>query len=154
VRGGDYIVAVINQELVTAGEVDRRIDQAQAQAAQRRDLKRLPPAAELRQQALDALIEERVIITHARDSGVRGRRRRPRPRGAEHRAQNQLTLAAARPLVQADGRTSAAFAPTCATSSWSSACASARSTSASASPTASRPLVDQQRGSRPRRRRS
>jgi peptidyl-prolyl cis-trans isomerase SurA len=42
VRNGDYIVAVINQELVTAGEVDRRIDQAQAQAAQRPGLK-LPP---------------------------------------------------------------------------------------------------------------
>ncbi len=66
VRNGDYILAVVNQELVTAGEVDRRIEQVQAQAAQRSGV-RLPPEAVLRQQAMDALIEERVIVTHARE---------------------------------------------------------------------------------------
>jgi peptidyl-prolyl cis-trans isomerase SurA len=70
VRNGDYIVAVINQELVTAGEVDRRIERAQQEATQRAGV-RLPPETEMRRQALDALIEERVIITHARDSGVK-----------------------------------------------------------------------------------
>ena len=30
VRNGDYIAAVVNQELVTAGEVERRIERAQA----------------------------------------------------------------------------------------------------------------------------
>lgn len=69
-RNGDYIVAVINQELVTAGELDRRIEQAQAQAAAQPGV-RLPPPDELRKQALEALIEERVIVTHARDSGVK-----------------------------------------------------------------------------------
>jgi peptidyl-prolyl cis-trans isomerase SurA len=69
-RNGDYIVAVVNQELVTAGEIDRRLEQVQARAAQRPDLK-LPPPAELRQQALDALIEERVVISHAREIGTR-----------------------------------------------------------------------------------
>ena len=53
VRNGDYIVAVINQELVTAGEVERRIEQAQAQVAQRAGV-RLPPETDLRQQAVDA----------------------------------------------------------------------------------------------------
>lgn len=70
VRNGDYIVAVINQELVTAGEVDRRIERARQEAAQRPGV-RLPDDDALRRQALDALIEERVIVTHARDIGVR-----------------------------------------------------------------------------------
>ena len=70
VRNGDYIVAVINQELVTAGEVERRTEQAQAQARQRPGA-RLPPEDDLRKQALDALIEERVIVTHARESGIK-----------------------------------------------------------------------------------
>jgi peptidyl-prolyl cis-trans isomerase SurA len=70
VRNGDYIVAVINQELVTAGEVDRRIEQA---SRPRRRSAAGAAAARSRAapQALDALIEERVIITYARDSGVR-----------------------------------------------------------------------------------
>jgi peptidyl-prolyl cis-trans isomerase SurA len=66
---GDYIAAVVNQELVTAGEVERRIEAARANAA--RQGLRLPGEAELRRQVFDALIEERVIITVARDSGVR-----------------------------------------------------------------------------------
>lgn len=66
---GDYIAAVVNQELVTAGELERRIESARANAA--RAGMRLPRPAELRRQVFDALIEERVIITVARDSGVK-----------------------------------------------------------------------------------
>ena len=66
---GDYIAAVVNQELVTAGEVERRIEAARANAA--RQGLRLPADADLRRQVFDALIEERVIITVARESGVR-----------------------------------------------------------------------------------
>lgn len=68
-RGGDYIAAVVNQELVTAGEVQRRVERAVAEA--RRRGARLPPEGELRRQILDALIDERVIITNARESGLR-----------------------------------------------------------------------------------
>ncbi|MFO1326174.1 MAG: peptidylprolyl isomerase [Rubrivivax sp.] len=71
VRNGDWIVAVINQELVTAGEVERRIERVQQEAAQRGSAVRLPSENVLRQQALDALIEERVIVTHARESGAK-----------------------------------------------------------------------------------
>ena len=69
VRSGDYIAAVVNQELVTAGEVQRRVERALAEAG--RSGARLPPESELRRQVLDALIDERVIITSARDSGMR-----------------------------------------------------------------------------------
>ena len=69
VRNGDYIAAVVNQELVTAGEVERRIERAQAEAS--RAGARLPPETDLRRQALDALIDERAMITSARDSGMK-----------------------------------------------------------------------------------
>ena len=102
VRNGDYIVAVINQELVTAGEVDRRIDQAQAQAAQRPGLK-LPPPAELRQQALDGLIEERVIITHAREAGVKIEDADLDRAVQSIALQNQLSLDQLRDRMRAEG---------------------------------------------------
>ena len=68
-RNGDYIAAVVNQELVTAGEVERRIERAQAEAG--RAGARPPTEAELRRQALDALIDERAMITSARESGMK-----------------------------------------------------------------------------------
>ena len=66
---GDYIAVVVNQELVTAGEVERRVARAQQEAT--RAGVRLPPEAELRRQALDALIDERAMITSARESGMK-----------------------------------------------------------------------------------
>ena len=68
-RTGDYIVAVVNQELVTAGEVEQRLAQVREDAA--RHNAQLPPEAELRRQVTEALIEERVLVTYARDSGVK-----------------------------------------------------------------------------------
>ena len=102
VRNGDYIVAVINQELVTAGEVDRRIERAQQEAAQRAGL-RLPPETELRRQALDALIEERVVITHARESGVKIDEPDLDRAVQSIAQQNQLTLDQLRDRMKADG---------------------------------------------------
>ena len=67
VRSGDYIVAIVNQELVTAVEVSRRIARAQEDAS--RSGTRLPAEEELRRQVVDALIEERVILTYARENG-------------------------------------------------------------------------------------
>jgi len=45
---GDYIAAIVNQELVTAGEIERRIQRAKQDAA--RGGARLPPDRELREQ--------------------------------------------------------------------------------------------------------
>jgi peptidyl-prolyl cis-trans isomerase SurA len=69
VRSGDYIAAIVNQELVTAVEVSRRMARAREDA--QRAGARLPPAEELRNQVVEALIEERVILTYARESGGR-----------------------------------------------------------------------------------
>jgi peptidyl-prolyl cis-trans isomerase SurA len=101
-RNGDYIVAVINQELVTAGEVDRRVERARQTAAQQPGT-RLPPEAELRQRALDALIEERVIITHAREIGVRIDDADLDRAVQTIAQQNQLTLDELRERMRVDG---------------------------------------------------
>lgn len=68
-RGGDHIVAIVNQELVTAGELDRRVAAVRAAAA--RAGQPVEGAEALRKQALDTLVEERVLVTHARDAGWR-----------------------------------------------------------------------------------
>src|SRR6188508_2780699 len=66
---GDYIVAVVNQELVTAAEVQQRLARVRADAQQSRA--QLPPPAVLRQQVVDVLIDERVLVTNARENGPR-----------------------------------------------------------------------------------
>ena len=69
VRSGDYIAAIVNQELVTAVEVSRRMARAREDA--QRAGARLPADEELRNQVVEALIEERVILTYARETGGR-----------------------------------------------------------------------------------
>lgn len=101
VRNGDYILAVINQELVTAGEVDRRLERAQ-QEAQRAGAK-LPPEAELRRQVVESLIEERVIITYARDSGVKIEESDLDRAVQSVAAQNQINVSELRRRLAADG---------------------------------------------------
>jgi len=68
-RSADYIVAVVNNELVTQFEVEQRMARAREDAA--RANSRLPDDAELRRLAVESLINERVLITYARDSGMK-----------------------------------------------------------------------------------
>lgn len=89
-RGGDYILAVVNQELVTAAELERRVAQIKDDA--RRSNSRLPDERELRRQVLDALIDERVILTNAREAGVKVDDTELDRAVQAVAAQNQLTL--------------------------------------------------------------
>lgn len=68
-RVGDYIVAVVNTELVTAYEVEQRLGRVREEA--RRSGAREPAADSLRTQVVDSLIDERVLVTYARDSGAK-----------------------------------------------------------------------------------
>jgi peptidyl-prolyl cis-trans isomerase SurA len=68
-RSADFIVAVVNNELVTQFEVDQRIARAREDATRNRTA--LPAGDELRRQAVESLINERVLITYARDSGMK-----------------------------------------------------------------------------------
>ncbi len=101
VRNGDYISAVVNQESVTAGEVERRMELARANFA--RASQRLPPEDELRRQALDSLIEERVIVTSARDSGMRVDDGELDRAVQSIAAQNKVSLQVLRERLRAEG---------------------------------------------------
>ena len=101
VLNGDYIVAVVNQELVTAGELSLRLARVRENAT--RNGATLPPAEQLRQQVLDLLIEERVQITYARDSGQRLDDAELDRAVANVAVQNQITMAQLRERLRADG---------------------------------------------------
>ncbi|MBL8341197.1 MAG: peptidylprolyl isomerase [Rubrivivax sp.] len=98
---GDFIAAVVNQELVTAGEVERRVAMARTNAA--RAGMRLPPEAELRKRVFDGLIEERVIITVARESGVRIDEAELDRAVQSVASQNRLTMPQLHERLRADG---------------------------------------------------
>ena len=101
VRSGDWIAAVVNQELVTAGEVERRLERAKAEAT--RAGMRLPPDEDLRRQVMDALIDERVIVTSARESGVRIDEPEIDRAVQSVAQQNQLTMPALRERLRSEG---------------------------------------------------
>ncbi|GLS97206.1 chaperone SurA [Piscinibacter gummiphilus] len=100
-RTADYILAVVNSELVTANELELRVAQVRDEA--RRSGGRLPPDDELRRQLLDALIDERVQITYARDSGMRVEDTELERAVANIAAQNQLTTTQLRDRLRAEG---------------------------------------------------
>jgi peptidyl-prolyl cis-trans isomerase SurA len=100
-RAGDYIAAVVNQELVTAGEVQQRVDRVRAEAA--RSKAALPPPEVLREQVLNALIDERVQVTNARDSGLKLDEAEVDRAVSSVALQNQLTLAQLRQKLRQEG---------------------------------------------------
>ena len=100
-RNGDYIVAVVNSELVTAGEVQQRIERVRAEAA--RTKANLPPLSVLREQIVNALIDERVQVTNARDSGMKLDEAEVDRAVSSVALQNQLTLAQLRQKLRQDG---------------------------------------------------
>ncbi|RQP22371.1 peptidylprolyl isomerase [Piscinibacter terrae] len=100
-RTADYILAIVNQELVTNGELEQRL--ARIRDTAQRNGTKLPPAAELRQQVLDALIDERVQVTHARENGQRVDDAELDRAVANVAAQNQITLTQLRQRLTAEG---------------------------------------------------
>src|SRR5664279_95405 len=97
----DYIIAVVNQELVTAGELQQRLARIRDDAARNRTP--LPPASTLRKQVLDALIDERVLVTNARESGARIDEPELDRAVANVAIQNQLTLPQLRERLRQEG---------------------------------------------------
>ena len=98
---GDYIVAVVNQEVVTAAELQQRLARVRDDAGRSRTP--LPPADALRQQVLDALIDERVLISNARDSGARIDESELDRAVANVATQNQLTMPQLRDRLRKEG---------------------------------------------------
>ena len=100
-RNGDYILAVVNQELITAGELEQRLARVQADAA--RSGTPLPPPPQLRQQVFDSLVEERVQITNARDSGYKVDESEIDRAVGNVALQNKLNLAQLRQKLRLEG---------------------------------------------------
>jgi peptidyl-prolyl cis-trans isomerase SurA len=100
-RTGDYIVAIVNTELVTAAELELRIARLRDDA--RRNNSTLPNASELKQRVLDVLIEERVQITYARESGQRVDEAELDRAVANVALQNQLSMPQLRDKLKQEG---------------------------------------------------
>jgi peptidyl-prolyl cis-trans isomerase SurA len=100
-RTADYIVAIVNQELVTASELEQRLARIRADAE--RANAKLPPPAELRQQVLDQMIDERVQITYARDNGARVDENELDRAVANVAVQNQVSPTQLRQRLAAEG---------------------------------------------------
>jgi len=104
---GDYIVAVVNQELVTASEVQQRLARVRDEAA--RNKATLPPLPTLRKQVLEALIDERVMVTNARENGARVDEPEIDRAVANVATQNQMTLPQLRERLRQEGMPFAKF---------------------------------------------
>jgi peptidyl-prolyl cis-trans isomerase SurA len=104
---GDYIAAVVNQELVTAGELQQRLARIRDDAGRSRTT--LPPPATLRKQVLDTLIDERVLVTNARENGSRIEEPELDRAVANIATQNQLTVPQLRERLRQEGQTYAKF---------------------------------------------
>lgn len=100
-RTADYIVAIVNSELVTAAELQQRMAQVRENA--RRSNSQVPGDDELRREVLNALIDERVIITNARDSGMRLDDTEVERAMTNVAAQNQLTPQQLRERLRREG---------------------------------------------------
>jgi peptidyl-prolyl cis-trans isomerase SurA len=100
-RPGDHIAVVVNQELVTAFELNQRMTLARADA--QRKNQRLPADGEFRTMILESLIEDRAMLSHARDSGIKVDDNEVDRAVAVVAAQNQLTPAQLRQRLAQDG---------------------------------------------------
>lgn len=98
---GDFIVAVVNQELVTAIEIEQRLARVRENAA--RAGQRLPPDSVLRKQILDGLIDERAQLAYARESGPRIDDAELDRAVANVAAQNKVTMAQMRAQLAKEG---------------------------------------------------
>ncbi|MEO8060685.1 MAG: peptidylprolyl isomerase [Burkholderiales bacterium] len=97
----DYIVAVVNQELVTNAELQQRIARITENAAKEKAA--LPPPDELRKQVLDVLINERVQVTNARETGQRLDEAELDRAVLNVAVQNQMTMPQLRSRLQQQG---------------------------------------------------
>ena len=99
---GDYIAAVVNNELVTAGELQSRLARIRDDAV--RSHTPLPPPSTLRKQVLDTLIDERVLVTTAREMGARIEDPELDRAVANIATQNSLTIPQLRERLRQEGQ--------------------------------------------------
>jgi peptidyl-prolyl cis-trans isomerase SurA len=97
----DRVALIVNDEVVTAGEVEARIHQAEAQLTRQRIA--MPPADVLRKQIVERLVLDRAQLQLARENGVRVDDATVNAAISRMAEQNSLSPQALRGKVEADG---------------------------------------------------
>ncbi|WP_077036301.1 peptidylprolyl isomerase [Pelomonas sp. KK5] len=97
---GDYIAAVVNQDIVAASEVVQRTEKARQEARARGEV---IDSEALHKQALDALVDERVLVTYARENGNKIDDAELDRVVANVAAQNKLSMDQLRARLKEDG---------------------------------------------------
>lgn len=98
---GDHIAVVVNQDVVTAGEISVKAERTREEARMRGESP--PDALTARERAKEALIEDRVLVTYARDSGARVDEAELDRVVANVATQNRLTLDQLKLRLQDEG---------------------------------------------------
>jgi len=106
-EGGDFIVALVNSEAITNGELQAQIKQVTEQRAQQRQA--LPPADQLRALVLERMVNERAQLQLARDFGMRADAGAIDQAESNLAAQNQMDLAQFRQSLSQRGISQTAF---------------------------------------------
>jgi peptidyl-prolyl cis-trans isomerase SurA len=97
----DYIVAVVNSEVITRHELDTRLEAALSQL--RKQGTPLPPEAQLERQMLERLIMERVQIQYAHETGLKPDDAQLDQAIGRIAANNNMPLPQFRKALEADG---------------------------------------------------
>lgn len=107
--GGDLdrIVAVVNNDVITEHELEQRVHTVAINL--RRQNIELPPMQQLRQQVLERLINERVVLQRAKQTGIRIDDQMVNASIEQIARQNNLSVEELRQRLAADGVTFAAF---------------------------------------------
>ncbi|MBV8500703.1 MAG: peptidylprolyl isomerase [Paucibacter sp.] len=98
---GDFIAAVVNQDIVAASEVTARMEQIRQQ--ERAKNQPVPLTEELRKLALDAMIDDRAMVTFARENANRVDEAELDRVVGNVAAQNKVTMAELAERLKADG---------------------------------------------------
>jgi peptidyl-prolyl cis-trans isomerase SurA len=106
-EGGDFIVALVNSEPITNGELQAQIKQVTEQRTQQRQA--LPPADQLRALVLERMVNERAQLQLARDFGMRADAGAIDQAESNLAAQNQMDLAQFRQSLSQRGISQTAF---------------------------------------------
>ena len=101
IKPGDHIAVVVNQDVVAASEITLRAERAREEARRRGEAN--PDMEALRKQAMESLIEERAMVTLARETGSRIDEPELDRVVANVAAQNKLTMPELRERLKADG---------------------------------------------------
>jgi peptidyl-prolyl cis-trans isomerase SurA len=98
----NYIVAVVNDEVITRKELDQRYDEVVQSLA--RQNTPLPPRETLEKQLLERMITELALQQHARNTGVRVDPTQVERALQRIAAQNKLDMAGLQAAVEKDGQ--------------------------------------------------